>query len=32
MSNDNLIGLYLILQKEGLYDEFINYLKQTKEV
>ncbi len=24
--------LYLILVKEGLYDEFINYLRQTKEV
>lgn len=24
--------LYLILVKEGLYDEFINYLKQSKEV
>lgn len=24
--------LYLILVKEGLYDEFINYLMQSKEV
>ncbi len=32
MSNDNLIRLYLILEKEGLYDEFMNYLKQMKEV
>lgn len=24
--------LYLILVKEGLDDEFINYLKQSKEV
>lgn len=24
--------LYLILEKEGLYDEFMNYLKQMKEV
>lgn len=24
--------LYLILEKEGLYDEFISYLKQMKEV
>lgn len=32
MSNDNLIRLYLILEKEGLYDKFMNYLKQMKEV
>ena len=24
--------LYLIQEKKGLYDEFINYLRQTKEV
>lgn len=31
MSESDLIKLYLILEKEGLYDEFMNYLKQMKE-